>query len=169
MISQVFENGNGKIDSMVVEVDEDPNDTLVHLAKETERIALFEKETYSQTLKRWHPAPTAVAVVTLHNCFGVVLKQHLARGSGLTNELVRVLHTAGKLERKLVHMGMEDSADADDGGKGIMREISPYEVDSVILNLMKNWIDDRLRMATECVSRAKETEVTHPCLISRII
>ncbi|RWW49726.1 hypothetical protein BHE74_00044066 [Ensete ventricosum] len=157
--TKVFENGNGKIDSMVVEVDEDPNDTLVHLAKETERIALFEKETYSQTLKRWHPAPTAVAVATLHNCFGVVLKQHLARGSGLTNELVRVLHTTGKLERKLVQMGMEDSADADDGGKGIMREMSPYEVDSVILNLMKNWIDDRLRMATECVSRAKETEL----------
>ncbi|KAJ8505193.1 hypothetical protein OPV22_006079 [Ensete ventricosum] len=160
--TKVFENGNGKIDSMVVEVDEDPNDTLVHLAKETERIALFEKETYSQTLKRWHPAPTAVAVATLHNCFGVVLKQHLARGSGLTNELVRVLHTAGKLERKLVQMGMEDSADADDGGKGIMREMSPYEVDSVILNLMKNWIDDRLRMATECVSRAKETESWNP-------
>lgn len=153
---------------MVVEVDEDPNDTLVNLAKETEKLAMFEKENYSHILKRWHPVPTAVAAVTLHHCFGIVLKQHLERVTGLTNELVRVLHTAGKLEKKLVQMAVEDSADAEDGGKRIMGEMISFEVDSVILNLMKNWIDERLRMGRECVFRAKETEVSGSWLSSRI-
>ncbi|XP_009406982.2 protein unc-13 homolog [Musa acuminata AAA Group] len=160
--TKIFENENGKIDSMVVEVDEDPNDTLVNLAKETEKLAMFEKENYSHILKRWHPVPTVVAAVTLHHCFGIVLKQHLERVTGLTNELVRVLHTAGKLEKKLVQMAVEDSADAEDGGKRIMGEMISFEVDSVILNLMKNWIDERLRMGRECVFRAKETETWNP-------
>ncbi|WOL12934.1 hypothetical protein Cni_G21703 [Canna indica] len=160
--TKVFENGNGKIDSMVVEVDEDPNDTLVHLAKETEKLAMFEKENYSSILKRWHPVPTAVALLTLHNCYGIMLKQHLSRVQDLSNELVRVLHIAGKLEKMLVQMAAEESTDAEDGGKSILKEMVPFEVDSVIFNLLKNWVDERLRMGRECVNRAKDTESWNP-------
>ncbi|XP_042409675.1 protein unc-13 homolog [Zingiber officinale] len=160
--TKVFENGNGKFDSMVVEVDEDPNDTLVHLAKEVESLAVFEKENYSCILKRWHPVPVAVSLVTLHTCYGIVLKQHLSRIEGLTNEVVRVLHIAGKLEKMLVQMAVEESADAEAEAKMILREMVPYEVDSIIVSLLRNWIDERLRMGRECVTRAKDTESWNP-------
>ncbi|XP_042468676.1 protein unc-13 homolog [Zingiber officinale] len=160
--TKVFENGNGKFDSMVVEVDENPNDTLVHLAKEVENLAVFEKENYSSILKRWHPVPGVVALMTLHACYGIVLRQHLSRIEGLTNELVRVLHVAGKLEKLLVQMAVEESAEAEAEAKAILREMVPYEVDSVILSLLRNWIDERLRMGRECVTRAKEIESWNP-------
>ncbi|OAY72653.1 hypothetical protein ACMD2_25065, partial [Ananas comosus] len=111
---------------------EDPSNILTELAKDTEQLALLEKETYSPVLKRWHPGPTALAVVTLHNCFGVVLKQYVAKITSLTNELVRVLQSAGRLEKALVQMVVEDSAECEDGGKGIVREMAPYEVDSIV-------------------------------------
>lgn len=158
-MTQIYENGSGNVDSMVVEVDEDPNEVLMNLAKEIEDLAISEKETYSPILKKWHPVPSAVAAVTLHNCFSVVLKQYVSRMSGLTNESVRVLQSASKLEKVLVHMVVEDSVDCEDGGKAIVKEMIPYEVDSVILNLMKSWINERLRIGRECVNRAKETEV----------
>ncbi|OAY74266.1 hypothetical protein ACMD2_26968 [Ananas comosus] len=143
---------------MVAEVYEDPSNILTELAKDTEQLALLEKETYSPVLKRWHPGPTALAVVTLHNCFGVVLKQYVAKITSLTNELVRVLQSAGRLEKALVQMVVEDSAECEDGGKGIVREMAPYEVDSIVVSLLKSWIDERLRIGKECLKRAKETE-----------
>ncbi|XP_020590020.1 uncharacterized protein LOC110031243 [Phalaenopsis equestris] len=155
-------NGNGNVDSMVVEVDEEPSETLVHLAKDTESLVAIEKETYNPVLKRWHPGSMAVAVATLHSCYGIVLKQYLARISVLKNETVRVLQTAGKLEKTLVQMVVEDSANCEDGGKGIVREMAPYEVDSIILSLMKDWITGRLRIGRECLYRAKETETWNP-------
>ncbi|OAY70365.1 hypothetical protein ACMD2_03768 [Ananas comosus] len=160
--TRIYENGSGNVDSMVVEVDEDPNEVLMNLAKEIEDLAISEKETYSPILKKWHPVPSAVAAVTLHNCFSVVLKQYVSRMSGLTNESVRVLQSASKLEKVLVHMVVEDSVDCEDGGKAIVKEMIPYEVDSVILNLMKSWINERLRIGRECVNRAKETEGWNP-------
>ncbi|XP_020688603.1 protein unc-13 homolog [Dendrobium catenatum] len=156
--TKILENGNGNVDSMVVEVDEEPSETLVHLAKDTETLVALEKETYSPVLQRWHPGSMAVAVATLHSCYGIVLKQYLARIPGLKNETVRVLQTAGKLEKTLVQMVVEDSANCDDGGKAIVREMVLYDVDSIILSLMKNWITGRLRIGRECFSRAKETE-----------
>lgn len=142
--------------------EEDPQEALIKLAKETEELALLEKENYSPLLKRWYPNPTAVAVVTLHSCYGAVLKQYLLKTSVLTNELVRVLHTAGNLEKVLIQMAAEDSAGAEGGGKGILSEMIPYQVDSIIFNLIKRWVDDRLRMARGCFNRAKETEVSSP-------
>ncbi|KAH7662747.1 Protein unc-13-like protein [Dioscorea alata] len=146
------------VDSMVVEVDEEPSEIIVQLAKDTEELALVEKDTFSPALKRWHPVPTALAVGTLHNCFGVILKQYLARVTSLTNELVRVLQSAAKLEKVLVQMVVEDSADCEDGGKGVVREMVPYEVDSVIMTLLKSWMDERMRIGKEFLARAKETE-----------
>ncbi|WOK98046.1 hypothetical protein Cni_G06755 [Canna indica] len=160
--TKVYENGNGKIDSMVVEVDEDPNDTLTELAKEIENLALLEKQRYSPILERWHPFPLAVAAATLHNSFGTVLKEYIYKVSSLTNELVRLLHAAGDLEKKLIQMAEEDSAESEDGWKRILSEITSYEVDSIIFNLLKCWIDDRMRMGRECVNRARETESWNP-------
>ena len=36
----------------------------------------------------------------------------------------------------------------------------PYEVDSIILNLMRKWINEALSNGKECLQRAKETEVS---------
>lgn len=167
---QAYETGSEGIEGMVLEADENPNEFLVQLAKKTETLAIFEKETYCPLLKRWHPVPAAVAVATLHNCFGVVLKQYIARITSLTNESIQVLQTAGKLEKVLVQMVVEDLTDCDDGGKAIVAEMMPYEVDSVIMSLMKDWIAERLRIGRECLTRAKETEVSYSyCPLRSII
>lgn len=120
---------------------------------------MTEKEIFSPVLKRWHPIAAGVAAVTLHNCYGTMLKQYLSGVSDLTNETVRVLQKAGQLENILVQMVAEDSADCEDGGKAIVREMVPYEVESIILNLLKKWIDERLKKGRECIHRAKDTEV----------
>lgn len=123
-------------------------------------MALKERECFSPILKKWHLTAAAVAAVTLHNCYGDVLKQYLSGISTLTNDTVGVLQRAGKLEKMLVQMVVEDSAECEDGGKSIVREMVPYEVDHVILNLLKKWIDERLAKGKECLTRAKETEVS---------
>lgn len=160
--TRIFENGNGRVDSMVVVVEEDPTEILMQLIRDTENLAMVETETYSPILKKWHPVPTAVALVTLHSCFSIVLKQYVSKIASLTNELVRVLQTATKLENLLVQMVVEDAAECEDGGKGIVKEMASYEVDTIILNLMRSWIDERLKMGRQCVSRAKENENWNP-------
>ncbi|XP_008785335.4 protein unc-13 homolog [Phoenix dactylifera] len=156
--TKIFENGAGAADSMIVEEEQDPSEILIGLAKDSEELAVAERETFSPVLRKWHSNPTAAAVVTIHNCYGIVLKQYLAKVTCLTNDLVRVLQSAGKLEKFLVQMVVEDSEDCEDGGKGIVREMIPYEVDTVVVNLLKAWIDERLRIGKECLKRAKETE-----------
>ena len=49
--------------------------------------------------------------------------------------------------------------DCEDGGKTIVKEMLLYEVDSILLNLLKEWIQERLKRGKECLQRAKETEV----------
>ncbi|XP_072995632.1 protein unc-13 homolog isoform X1 [Typha latifolia] len=159
--SKIYENGSMHADSMILEVDFHPSEILC-LAKKTEDLAIAEKEIYSSILKKWHPAPTAVAVVTLHKCFSVMLKQYSAKISGPTTESVCVLQAVGKLEKVLVQMAVEDSVDCEDGGKGIIKEMIPYDVESIILNLIKSWMNERLRIGRVCVDRAKETENWDP-------
>ncbi|KAL5542331.1 hypothetical protein UlMin_010041 [Ulmus minor] len=155
--AKIIENGNAK------EVkEEEASEALLQLAKETEDLALKEREGYSPILKKWHSTAAGVAAVTLHNCYGAVLKQYLGGVSTLTNETVGVLQRAGKLEKILVQMVVEDSADCEDGGKSIVREMVPYEVDYIILKLLKKWIDERLAKGKECLSRAKESETWNP-------
>jgi hypothetical protein len=157
--TKVLENGLGQEDSMTTDHPDDPSEILTRLAKDTEELALSERESFSQALRRWHPFPAAVAATTLHSCFGVVLKQYVAKAICLTDELVRVLHAAGRLEKALVQMVMEDVADSDDGGKSVVREVVPYDVESVVVGFLRTWIEERLRVAKECVIRAKDTEV----------
>ncbi|XP_010265042.1 PREDICTED: uncharacterized protein LOC104602882 [Nelumbo nucifera] len=157
--AKMVENGN-IVDNMTAGV-EDTTEAFLQLAKQTEDLAMTEKKTFSPILKKWHPFAAAIAAVTLHECYGTVLKQYLSGVSTLTNEAIIVLQRAGKLEKFLVPMIVENSDDCD-GGKTIAKEMVPYEVDSIILSLLKSWIDDRLKSGRELLERAKETETWNP-------
>ncbi|KAA8527798.1 hypothetical protein F0562_035333 [Nyssa sinensis] len=152
---------NGQVNGMIVEVKE-VSEALLKLADETEELAMKEKEIFSPMLKKWHPISAGAAAVTLHTCYGTLLKQYLAGSSSLSNETISILQRAGKLEKVLVQMVVEDSVECEDGGKTIVREMVPYEVDSIILNLLKQWIQQMLKKGRECLQRAKETETWNP-------
>ena len=157
---QILENGLGEADSVIIDRDNDPASVLMQLARDTEQLAMFERRSFSPVLRRWHPAPVAVAAVTLHGCFGVVLRQYLAKVTILTEELVRVLHTASRLEKALAQMTAEDAADCDDGrAKAVVGDMEPFEVESVVMGLLKAWMDDKLGLARDCLLRARDTEV----------
>uniref|UniRef100_A0ACD5WTX6 Uncharacterized protein n=1 Tax=Avena sativa TaxID=4498 RepID=A0ACD5WTX6_AVESA len=156
--TKVLENGLGQDDGMITDHQDDSSGIVTRLAKDTEELALSERESFSPTLGLWHPFPTAVAAATLHGCFGVVLKQYVAKAVCLTDELVRVLHAASRLEKVLVQMVMEDVADSDDSGKAVVREVVPYDVETVVVGFLRTWIEERLRVANECLVRAKDTE-----------
>ncbi|XP_059630120.1 protein unc-13 homolog [Cornus florida] len=157
--TKMLENGN--ISGMLVEVPE-VNEALLQLAKDTEVLALKEKEIFSSVLRKWHPIAAGVAAATLHTCYGTLLKQYLAGVTSLTNETIMVLQRAGKLEKILVQMVVEDTVECEDGGKTIVREMVPYEVDLIILNILKQWIQERLKKGKECLQREKETETWNP-------
>jgi hypothetical protein len=159
-IFQILENGLNEVDSVIVDGDHDPGVVLMQLARDTEQLAMFERRNFGPVLRRWHPAPVAVAAVTLHGCFGVVLRQYLAKVSILTEELVHVLHSASRLEKALAQMTAEDAADCDDGrAKAVVGDMEPYEVETVVMGLLKTWMDDKLMLCRDCVLRAKDTEV----------
>uniref|UniRef100_A0A804LYU0 MHD1 domain-containing protein n=4 Tax=Zea mays TaxID=4577 RepID=A0A804LYU0_MAIZE len=157
--TNILENGLGEVDSVIIDRDSDPGSVLIQLARDTEHLALFERRNFSPVLRRWHPAPVAVAAVTLHGCFGVVLRQYLAKVTILTEELVRVLHSASRLEKALAQMTAEDAADCADGrAKGIVGDMEPFEVESVVMGLLKAWMDDKLGLGRDCLLRARDTE-----------
>ncbi|GAB2245483.1 hypothetical protein Droror1_Dr00000976 [Drosera rotundifolia] len=157
---KMIETGN--ISIKAVDIDRALSETLIELAQATEELAAKEKETYSSTLKKWHPVAAGVAAVTLHNCYGDILNQYLSGVCALSNEIINVLQRAGKLEKILVQMVVEESVDCEDGGKAIVREMVPYEVDSIILRLLRKWIEESLRKPKDCVQRAKDTETWNP-------
>ncbi|RLN19883.1 hypothetical protein C2845_PM02G12000 [Panicum miliaceum] len=157
--TKILENGLGETDSVIIDRDNDPASVLMQLASDTEQLAMFERRNFSPVLRRWHPAPVAVAAVTLHGCFGVVLRQYLAKVAVLTEELVRVLHSGSRLEKALAQMTAEDAADCDDGrAKAVVGDMEPFEVESVVMGLLKAWMDDKLGLATDCLLRARDTE-----------
>ncbi|KAL5990377.1 hypothetical protein ACLOJK_011277 [Asimina triloba] len=156
----ILETGNQKASEG--EEAQDPSEALVVLAKDAEELAMKEKENFSCVLKRWLPNAAGVAAVTLHNCYAVMLKQYLGGVSTPSKEVVRVLQTAGKLEKTLVQMVVENSEECEDGGKAVVREMVPYEVDGIITGLMKTWVEERLKIGKELFERAKETETWNP-------
>ncbi|CAI0436912.1 unnamed protein product [Linum tenue] len=158
--AKIIETGSYK--STRLEVKDEATEALLQLAKETEDLALRERECFSSILKKWNSSAASIASVTLHQCYGAVLKQYLAGVTVLNHETVDVLHRAAKLEKALVQMVVEDSEESEDGGKNIVREMAPYEVDSIILKLVKQWIQERLKIGGECVLRAKESETWNP-------
>ncbi|KAL5996960.1 hypothetical protein ACLOJK_007886 [Asimina triloba] len=151
-----------KMNSISDEIGEGSVEALVELAKETEELAMREKENFSSTLKRWHPLAAGAAAVTLHNCYGEVLREYLAGLRSPTFEMLHVLQTAGRLEKALVQRVVEDSIECEDGGKAIVGEMVPYEVDSIIMGLMRTWVNQRLERVKECLHRATETETWNP-------
>ncbi|KQJ97036.1 hypothetical protein BRADI_3g28437v3 [Brachypodium distachyon] len=156
--TKILESGTGE-DGWMSGRDSDPGVVMERLASDTEQLAVSERRSFSPLLRRWHPAPVAVAAVTLHGCFGVVLRRYLGRITILTEELVRVLHAANRLEKALAQMTAEDAADCVDGrAKAVVGDMEPYEVETVVVGLLKAWMDDRLRSARNCLLRAKETE-----------
>ncbi|XP_062186069.1 protein unc-13 homolog [Phragmites australis] len=158
--TKLHETGTaGKMDSMIVEVDEDPCETLMYVAAQTKDMARVEKEVYSRVLRQWHPCPIAVAAATLHDCFGALLKRYVSRmACSLSSESVRVLHAASKLDKSLLQMAAED-----DPAYSIRQQImTPYDVDSTIFGLVKGWMDERLTIGAECVRRARDSESWNP-------
>ncbi|KAL0414273.1 UNVERIFIED_CONTAM: protein unc-13 [Sesamum radiatum] len=138
------------------------SEVLIRMARETEELASKEKDIFSPVLKNWHPVAVGVSAVTLHSCYGTLLKQYLTGMSPPINETILVLQRAGKLEKALMQMVIEDSADCEDGGKSVAKEMVPYEVETVILKLLKQWIQERLRTGKEILLRSKETETWNP-------
>ncbi|KAL3828275.1 hypothetical protein ACJIZ3_017077 [Penstemon smallii] len=138
------------------------SEVLIRLARETDELASKEKDIFSSVLKKWHPMSAGVAAVTLHTCYGTLLKQYLTGTSSVMNETILVLQRAGKLEKALVQMVVEDSAECEDGGKAIVREMVPYEVDSLILKLFRQWIQERLKKVRDNLQRVKESETWNP-------
>uniref|UniRef100_A0A0E0M8L4 MHD1 domain-containing protein n=1 Tax=Oryza punctata TaxID=4537 RepID=A0A0E0M8L4_ORYPU len=150
--TKILESGMGDGDG-------EPGVVLTQLARDTEELAIVERRSFSPVLRRWHPAPVAVAAVTLHGCYGVVLRQYLGKVSILTEELVRVLQSASRMEKAMAQMTAEDAADCrDDRAKAIVGDMEPYEVESVVMGLLKVWMDDRFKITMDCLARAKETE-----------
>ncbi|TVU08153.1 hypothetical protein EJB05_41542, partial [Eragrostis curvula] len=151
----------GKMDSMIVEVDEDPCETLMYVAAQTKDLVRVEKERYSRVLRRWHPCPTAVAAAALHGCFGALLKRYVSRmACSLCSESVRVLHAASKLDKSLLQMAAEDDDPA--AADSVREQMAPYDVDATIFGLVKGWMDERLTIGAECVRRARDSESWNP-------
>lgn len=147
------------INGTVVEMEE-ASEVLIKLADEVEKLATKEKEIFSSVLKNWRPNAAGIAAVSLHACYGTLLKQYLAAASTLTNETIAVLNKAGNLEQFLVQMIATDSDKCQDGGKTIVREMAPYDVDSIITIRIRQWIQEILKKGKEFIQRAKETEVS---------
>ncbi|KAH0671233.1 hypothetical protein KY285_023532 [Solanum tuberosum] len=139
-----------------------PLPILSILAQNVSDLAFNEKEIYSAVLKRWHPLATGVAVATLHACYGNELKKFVSGISELTPDAVQVLIAADKLEKDLVQMAVMDAADSEDGGKSLMTEMTPYEAEAVIANLVKSWISTRVDRLKEWVTRNLQQEIWNP-------
>ncbi|XWS26795.1 hypothetical protein CRYUN_Cryun26dG0060700 [Craigia yunnanensis] len=132
------------------------------LAEDVSTLAFSEKAIFSPILKRWHPLAAGVAVATLHSCYGNELKQFVSGIGELTPDILQVLRAADKLEKDLVQIAVENSVNSEDGGKSIIREMPPYEAESVISNLVKSWIKTRLDRLKEWVDRNLQQEVWDP-------
>ncbi|CAL5185368.1 unnamed protein product [Lathyrus oleraceus] len=157
----IIEAENAK--SAKSEIKKDISEVMLDLAKDTEDLAMKERRTYSPILKKWHTIAGAVAALTLNNCYGHVLKQYLSEMiKTITVELILVLQRARRLEDVLVQMVVQDSADCEDGGKTVVREMVPFEVDLTIMDLMRKWIGESLEKGNVCLQRAKETETWNP-------
>ncbi|XXG48107.1 hypothetical protein AAC387_Pa02g2635 [Persea americana] len=139
-----------------------PPPVLSILAKDISDLASKEKEVFSPILKKWHPLAAGVAVATLHACYGNELKQFMSGVTELTPDAVQVLKAADKLEKDLVQIAVEDSVDSDDGGKAIIREMPPYEAESMVANLTIEWIRTRVDRLKEWIDRNLQQEVWNP-------
>ncbi|GJV77912.1 protein unc-13 homolog isoform X1 [Tanacetum coccineum] len=135
---------------------------LCMIAQEIIDLAFTEKEIYSPILEKWHPLAVGVAVATLHSCYGQQVKAFTSEINDLTPSVIQVLIAADKLEKCLVQMAVEASFNSEDGGKSIIQEMTPFEVETVISDLVKSWIRTRVDRLAEWVDRSLKKEVWNP-------
>ncbi|KAJ3704086.1 hypothetical protein LUZ61_007791 [Rhynchospora tenuis] len=139
-----------------------PTPILSILAKDIGDLAKKEKDLFSPIFKKWHPLAAGVAVATLHSCYGNELKQFISGLAELTSDSVQVLKSADKLEKDLVSIAVEDSVDSEDGGKGLIREMPPYEAELAIANLVRDWIKTRVDRLKDWVDCNLQQETWNP-------
>ncbi|OIW02146.1 hypothetical protein TanjilG_02370 [Lupinus angustifolius] len=151
-----------KSKSAELEMKGELSEILVHLAQETEDLAVKEKETFTPILNKWNSTAGAVAALMLHNCYGHLLRQYLNELTSLTSETVNVLQRAEKVEKVLIQMVVDYTSDGEDNGKTVVKEMVPYEVDSIIFKLLRQWIQESVYKGKEYLQRAKETETWNP-------
>ncbi|XP_024538315.1 uncharacterized protein LOC9656156 [Selaginella moellendorffii] len=135
---------------------------LAVLAKDTMDLLRNEKAKYSPIFSQWHPNPGGVAAATLHACYHRELKQYLTGLKILTPESVEVLKSADQLEKELVQAVVEDAVDCDDGGKGLIREMPPFEGDSTVAALTKQWVQSSIERLGEWAERNMAKEDWNP-------
>lgn len=164
---QLMEFGDAK--RRTLKGDVQPRPALVLLAKDTENLAILERDSFSPILKIWHPFPAGVAAATLHACYGREFKQFLAGATFPTPDTVQVLSAADHLEKELIPIAVEDALFSDDGGKAIIREMPPYEADTAIKAMAQKWIEDRLERLAEWVGRSAKQEVLQFSLLMTLL
>ncbi|VFQ63324.1 unnamed protein product [Cuscuta campestris] len=138
------------------------SETLMNLADVAEELAEKERKFYSPVLRKWHPVAAGVAAVALHDCYGTMLKRYLSGVTSLTHDTVLLLQKAGKLEKALFGMVAEACEECEDGGKAMVREMASYEVDSMVMTMLRQWIQEKLKKCRDIVHRAKDTETWNP-------
>jgi hypothetical protein len=143
-----------------VEGEVEPIPALAMLANDTSALATKEVEKFSPVLKKWHLCAGGIAAVTLHACYRREIKQYVSRLDALTPVAQQVLEAADLLEKSLVQIAVEEGADAEDGGKALIREMPPFETDRIVGDLAKKWVQQRLKKLGDWVSRNVEQEVT---------
>lgn len=141
---------------------QNPLPILCILAQEIIEVSLNEKDVYSPVLKRWHPLSAGVAVATLHSSYANELKQFVSGINELSPDVVQVLLAADKLEKLLVQIAVEDSVESEDGGKAIIQEMTPFEAEAMIVDLVRAWIRTRVDRLREWVDRNLQQEVWSP-------
>nr|GFA05837.1 hypothetical protein [Tanacetum cinerariifolium] len=76
--------------------------------------------------------------------------------SMISNEAIVVLQRADKLEKVLVNMVVEDTSKYEAGAKTVVREMVPYEVDSILLRYLRQDIQENLKRAKDVVHTTKK-------------
>ncbi|XP_071687829.1 protein unc-13 homolog [Rutidosis leptorrhynchoides] len=157
--AKMLDNGNSINESITLQ---EKKEKLIQIAKGTEELALREQSMFSSVLKKWHPISAGIAAVTLHTCYGNLLKKFITKNSTICSETLAVLQQADKLEKVLVNMVVEDYVACKDIAKPVVREMVRYDVDSIVLRLLRQWIQESLKTTKDVVHTAKETETWNP-------
>lgn len=132
---------------------------LMVLAADIGQLAEEERLRFSPVLKQWNACAGGIAAATLHACFAREIMQFLSGRQTIGPEVLQVLQGADTLEKELVQIAVEDAVDAEDGGKGLMREMQPYECETTIEKLSKDWLQNGLAQLLEWVGRNIQNEV----------
>ncbi|KAE9592519.1 hypothetical protein Lalb_Chr19g0130131 [Lupinus albus] len=148
---KIMEASNAKYE---FETKKDISEVMLKLSQETEDLAMNERYNYSPILRKWHTTASAIAALTLNNCFGYVLKKYLSEMSSLKVEVIQVLQRAKNLEDILVQMVVENSADCEDGGKTVTwnpkSKSEPYGKSVVeLMNKAKITVQEFFEVPTE--------------------